>query len=150
MRTMNFDAIGASAPLNRTASVVRDSLATDHWAARIPSDIQHWTAPPLPLRLPNANTPDLVGRRLGRLTVIRFHGYSGRTTPRPVWLCRCACGDYEVRRTKTIIADANPDACCFICQTVENLRKQGSSKPTKASRRADAAFLDQLAGGGRV
>lgn len=145
MRTTNFDAIAAAVPLDSTASVVRDSVSRDVWTASIPPDIQHWSAPPLPAKTLRCDVEDLSGRLVGRMRVVRFHGATANGKPGPLWLVRCPCGDYEVRRTTTVLNNANPDACCFVCTTVEKLRRQGASRPTKGSREADSAMLDRFA-----
>jgi hypothetical protein len=149
MRTTNFDAIAAAAPLNRTASTVRDGSG-DTWEPTMKSGQKHWKAPPLPLE-PFIAVPgskwliDLTGRQVGRLTVVRYHGRSGVSTPEPMWLVRCVCGDYELRRAKSIIKETENDPCCLICRANDRLRTRTSKTCTKADREAQSALLDRLA-----
>lgn len=147
MRTMNFDAIAASAPLDRAASVVRDGSG-DQWAPAVNDlTMDHWSAPPLQTHpKPNA-LADLSGARLGRLTVVRFHGYrEGKNAP-PMWLVRCSCGDYEARRNTTVLkrlAHAEPDDCCALCLKADQLRKRNSSAPTKSQLRKQRKAFNRI------
>lgn len=143
LRTTNFDAIATAVPLNREASTVRDGSG-DFYDFPIPLHVQHWKAPPTPVGKLGKGAEDLTGRVFGRLTVIRFHGSAGGEWARPIWLVRCACGDYEVRRSKTLRSTTNADACCCICQHVKHLRDIGSKPNTKARRMAAARLLDHL------
>lgn len=154
MRTTNFDAIAAAAPLDRTASTVRDGSG-DMWEPTMKSGQKHWKAPPLPTE-PFVAVPgskwriDLAGRQLGRLTVIRYHGRSGVSTPEPMWLVRCVCGDYELRRAKSIINGTEANPCCLICQANDRLRARASRPCTKADRQKQASRLDQIARDSRL
>lgn len=144
--TMNFDAVAAAAPLNREASAVRDGSG-DLWEARVPAHIKHWSAPPPQERPPPPDIADLTGLVRNRLTVVRYHGPAkdgGR------WLVRCACGNYELRRAKAIRKGGDEEMACFVCVKVETLRRRGSGKNTRATRRAEEARLDALAEQGRA
>jgi hypothetical protein len=145
MRTSNFEALATAAPLNREASVVRDGSG-DTWTQTIPEQMDHWTAPPLPLSPRPDNIEDLTGKVFGRLTVIRFHGSREGKHARPVWLVRCLCGDYETRRHKTLQKAANPDDACLICTKAEQLRKRGAKTTSGAYRRKAAAAFAKITG----
>jgi hypothetical protein len=41
----------------------------------------------------NPRTPDLTGKRFGRLTVVNFAGY---THSKAQWLCQCECGNERI------------------------------------------------------
>lgn len=151
VRTTNFDAIAAAAPLNREASTVRDGSG-DIWSEPDVSGGQlHWKEPPQPLEARPKGVGDISGAKYGRLTVVRYHGRSGVSTPVRVWLVRCACGDYEVRREKSIIRALQGDTppvtehSCRVCEHVQILQLKARSKSTKKRRRQDAGFLDRLA-----
>lgn len=145
MRTMNFDAIATAAPLNREASTVRDGSG-DQWDFSPVEQIDHWKAPPLPTHPRPDALPDLTGKKLGRLTVVRFHGYrEGKNAP-AVWLVRCPCGDYETRRHKTVVRAADPDDCCVICKKAEALRKRAMRPPSKKDKRRQAAAFAKIVG----
>lgn len=151
MKTTNWDAVAASAPLDAQASVVRDGSG-DLFETKINAGAQaHWKAPPPPLASkPNAGLPDLTGHRFGRLVVVRFHGATSKNNPVPTWLVRCACGDYELRRTKTILNPGDPDDCCLECRAVRILQKRASAPNNRKARRKAAALLDQLAAGAKA
>lgn len=151
MRTTNFDAVAASAPLNREASTIRDGSG-DLWEPRkAPENVMHWGEPPLPLEPKPAQLPELSGKAYGRLTVIRYHGKpNGGKNAKGTWLVRCACGDYEVRRTEAIVRGLSGvrheamEPSCYVCTQVQAIQIQARKASTKASRKASAALLDRL------
>lgn len=145
MRTMDFDRVASSAPLDATAASVRDGSG-DLYEVAIPAHHPHFRAPPLPLHRLQPGQIDYTGRRIGRLTVIRFHElrHNGGTKE-AMWLVRCQCGDYELRRAKTIRRNANADACCYVCHSVNTLRERAAKPATKKDRRKAAALLDRFA-----
>lgn len=142
IRTMNFDAVGAAAPLDRQASVVRDGSG-DLWDATIPPHHQHWDAPPLAEAGRPASAADLTGRQMGRMIAVRYH----RSHPKhgAQWLMRCVCGSYELRRAKAIQTNTDDDHCCWVCNRVNVLRKRGAAANSAARRQADESLLDRLA-----
>lgn len=146
IRTTNFDAVAAAAPLNREASTVRDGSG-DLWEPKIKATTKHWNAPPPPEAERPEDRPDLSGRVIDRLTVIRYHG------PRKggFWLVRCACGDYELRRSKFI---ENPPPrsgeqvhACAACDYLHHIRWKAKNHAVAGRQRmrADEALLDRLA-----
>lgn len=141
MRTMNFDAIAASAPPDRQASTVRDGSG-DLFTVAIPDDREHWEAPPLP----EADMPevieDLTGRMIGRMTVVRYHG---RRAGQGAWLVRCCCGDYEVRRGSSIRRNAQPDHACIECNHLQRIVFAAGPGSTMATRKAEESRLDAIA-----
>lgn len=146
VRTTNFDAVAASAPLDRQASVIRDGSG-EVWEAKICPSILHFKAPPQQVSRKPRNKADLTGRVYGRLTVVRYHTTSG--AGRGIWLLRCVCGDYELRRGEKI-REYVGDVCCAACRSLDRLRASTSAVgPTKAQRTSDAARLDRLAEGSR-
>jgi hypothetical protein len=52
-------------------------------------------------------TPDLTGRVVGRLTVIRKDGHRGKAI---AWLCRCSCG-IEIRVAASKLAHSQQTSC---------------------------------------
>lgn len=149
MRTTNFDAIAAAAPLDRQASAVRDGSG-DQWTPKISDHQQHWKAPPLPAstfqeRIGGRKQIDFTGKVFGRLTVVRFHGVSGGSKQLAVWLVRCACGDYEIRRAKSLAYKSEINPCCHECKALDRLRHIASATNTRAVREEQAAALDRLA-----
>jgi len=74
----------------------------------------------------NNEGKDFTGAKPGRLTVI---GYRGRGKQEfGTWVVRCACGNYELRKTKTIKKGLDgrlPDDCCAECDYTKKLGKKG-------------------------
>jgi hypothetical protein len=143
MRTTNFDTIAAAAPLDRQASVIRDGSG-DLWEAKIGEHVPHWSAPPLPECAKPEAAEDLEGRPIGRMVVVRYHG-GGRVNGSR-WLCRCACGDYELRSSKAIKRNANPEHGCAKCDKLTYLLGlDRHRRNTGKARKASEALLDQIA-----
>lgn len=142
MRTTDFDAIAASAPLDRQASVVRDGSG-DQFVGRIPRDVEHWTAPPLPEAARPAQVKDLSGLAVGRMTVVRYHRSHPKRGAR--WLVRCRCGDYEVRSTPALTGACAPERLmCCLCEQVELMRR-APARDRVEDRAADEALFERLA-----
>lgn len=103
----------------------------------------HWKAPPVPRATRPATIEDLCGRTAGRMTVIGFHNvYAGDG----LWLLRCACGDFELRRGNFVVECHDPDHCCELCSRLL-VAKRGARKSTPESRLAQAVMLDDIAAG---
>lgn len=145
MRTMNFDAIATAAPLNREASVVRDGSG-DLYDAPVPEFHAHWSDPPLPTRDRPPAAPPLEGTRFGRMTVVRYH--CAHKNNGAQWLCRCACGDYELRQTpaiKRLAGGHDPDHSCAKCRWLRVIQHR-LANPTPQTRAAEMAGFERLAG----
>ena len=143
IRTMDFDAVAASTPLDATASAVRDGSG-EIYEVRVPAHIAHFIAPPRPQMDRPDDVEDLTGIQRGRFTVIRYHSPAKDGGK---WLVRCACGDYELRRAKAIRRGDDQDMSCFCCVHTDTLRRRGSSQNTSARRRQDEALLDSFSRG---
>lgn len=86
---------------------------------------------PLPTRDRPKDAPELAGHRKGYLTAIGMYG-GAEVGARPCgskrrskpqghgWVCRCDCGNYTVRRTRSLRKNAF-DAC-LECVTLTNKR----------------------------
>lgn len=154
IRTTNFDAIAASAPLDRQASAIRDGSG-DLYDEQIKSMplVPRWVGPPV-MKDPKSlrdmglvHYRELVGNRFGSLVVM---GIWADTNPKKnsVWVCRCDCGYYEGRKYKNLTNPTLEHACSHCLQTAR-LRRMGTSKSTFDSRRAEGVRLDAIAAGGR-
>ena len=56
---------------------------------------------------------DLVGRVFGRLQVVARAGSTDRTPARPLWRCRCACGNEPIVLAAYLLAAVrSPAAAC--------------------------------------
>lgn len=134
-RTMNWDAVAASHPLNTAASVVRDSPG-EHWTPKAKDDRIHSDVPIPCAPLPDG-ADDLTGWRAGRLVVIGFH--CRRRRAGRMWVVRCICGAYEVRRGAKLTAERPPEANELMCMDCEAL--------VDARDRAHAAVTGRWPGG---
>lgn len=114
MRTVNYDALAASAPLNTDAAIARDGSGESWAPIRKAAPANHWDAPPVCQPLPSG-VENLRGRRVGRLVVVSYYGSDNGSR----WLVRCACGAYETRRTKSVL---NPPAIEAVCSECDRLR----------------------------
>lgn len=67
----------------------------------------------------SAQWTDLTGAVIGRLTVV---GYLGTLSSRPActasWLCRCSCGAFVARKTKTL--KRSPIKMCGGCWSTKS------------------------------
>lgn len=121
-----WERLAVSTPLNKTAAtVVSQSRAQYQPATTVPDYVQHWDVMP-PLKdasglKAQSSWDDLTGRMVGRMTVMGYYGRSqaGETA---LWVVRCPCGDFEVRKTKTIKKNANQDHCCHYCEHTNKIK----------------------------
>lgn len=153
IRTTNFDAVAASSPLDRQASVIRDGSGDLYDKPLAGVRVERWLAPPPLKPLSDHSAPGRVlvqafmGTRLGRVTVL---GIWAGTNPRKnsVWVCRCDCGYYEGLKMKSLnrLGDA---AACSHCQQTDRLRAMASAPSTGSSRNASGKRLDRMAVGSR-
>lgn len=143
--TTTFDRVLASRPVNKRAAIVT-SKGVD-WQPNVNFNPhgRRWDAPPNEL-LQRPPGEDLAGRTLGRFTVI---GYLGKLNPKKkaVWLCKCACGNYETRGRRAILAAASPKDACEHCRYLERVKDGRGNSPLAASDDAqiDAALPDPSA-----
>lgn len=144
MRTVNYDALATSVPLNRSAAVVRDgrsmdvATVTERPPGYVCSDL------PLPTREPKSESTaagwrDLRGVRFGRMVVV---GMSATVAKR--WVVRCSCGRYELRKSATIKDLDRPEAqgMCFECGHVEKLKAE--AREIAAGRGRDTEWAKEL------
>lgn len=119
-RTVDYDRLAASAPINRQAAIMRDG-GGGPVTPTMPAFVDHWDAPPPQERTPSPDTPRLEGRVFGDgMRVVRYHG---RRADSARWLVRCPCGAYELRRTRAILT-APPDHACQACTHNRRLRRR--------------------------
>lgn len=137
-RITNYDALAASAPVNRQAAIARDGGGV-HYQAKADPTTARWDAPPPPERKPPADLPRLEGRTFGDgMRVIRYHGsrWNGAR-----WLVRCRCGWFELRSTKAI-ETAQADHSCSACQYARTQRRNyAADKATPDWREARGQLL---------
>ena len=99
---MDFERIAASAPVNKTAALQVSRGET--WTPRV--QILDWYENPPPMKpLPDGHKDDpyfvdFTGREFGRLTVLGL--WDKEANWRASWVCRCKCGYYCTRSSKSL------------------------------------------------
>lgn len=153
MRTTNFDLLATAAPLDKTASVVRDGSG-EHWDPEVKHTYLHWTIRP-PLRpIPDATRAspsfvDVTGLRKGRLVAYGLLDYAAAGLPhakggKASWVCRCDCGEYEGRTYRALTNPVNSDDMCGKCAKLRSLQHHASRPNTSKRRDEDAKRLGRL------
>ena len=146
MKTTNWDAVAASAPQDRQASVIRDGSG-DLWAPKVSETSHHWDAPPPPLAERPEWVVDRTGEVIDRLKVVRYHGK--RKSGGHWFLVRCTCGAYELRRDKFFATrpqrTEGQEHACEACDYLHTIKFHASNRNTGASRKAEESRLDELA-----
>ena len=67
---------------------------------------------------------DLTGRKFGSLTVIgRYAHNKAATYIKANWVCRCECGMYEVRKSRSIRNPNNQSDSCHICRQIKYVKR---------------------------
>lgn len=128
-RTTNWDALIASAPMNKDAAVARDGrgISFEPPAKALTNALD---APP-PLK-PYTDVPEnnLTNQRFQKLTVLGLRDLPGRGSGAS-WVCRCDCGRYACFTSKALKKHrAEGRAMCSECDYIEAI-KAGSHRPTK-------------------
>ena len=67
---------------------------------------------------------DLTGTKFGRFVVLGVYDAPRNKNTVLTWVCRCACGHYETRKTKAVRNPANADDCCAYCQHLKYLKRK--------------------------
>lgn len=135
MARNTWDAVLASSPLNATAGAVTSNGYEYRPEAGVITEMR-WDGPPAMVRhVADALHPDLTGRVVGRLTVI------GKLAWKPkgdtMWVCRCVCGTYVGRRSKTI---KNGKGCqCNECAHTAQLRWLSSNNRSRENAESEKA-----------
>lgn len=97
---------GYESPINGTAARVIARGESFEYRAL---DTEVCSPVPIAIKDVPAEILDLIGAKLGRLTVV---GLAEQGKLR--WVCRCSCGNYVLRRSQTV-QKAAPDAACPQC-----------------------------------
>lgn len=111
---------------NRTASLVVSTGVS--WDGPKTHEDSQDSDLPLPVMIPEpwvfrSGLPDLTGKRRGRLVVVGFSA----TVPKR-WVCRCDCGKFTLRKTRSISIEEF-DACYECCRVIW-IRDHKSFDPT--------------------
>lgn len=135
IRTVDFDRLASSTPLNKQAAV--DYNATGEQPSCKASGGHVLLAPPRMRPVPTVSTfVDLTGRRFGSLAVIGLKAIEPEDGKwaETRWVCRCTCGNYTLRRAdKLSKKPADADERCPECDQKRRVLESAGSK--KADRR---------------
>lgn len=129
MRVTDWDRVITSAPLDRTAAIVRDQCEGEVVEVKDfdgpPAPARRWSERP-PLASRATSSPQNTchdGRQFGRLTIIgTMSGSRGAGKGRgPILVCQCECGTYEGYRIHTL--EAGRITHCTTCEAPNRLRR---------------------------
>ena len=81
----------------------------------------HWDICP-PIERPQKGERDLTGMKQGRLTVVG-KAKKDWIIPNARWIVRCSCGDFELRKSKSILNPENGFDKCHLCRARDFERK---------------------------
>ena len=138
MKTTNWDAVIASAPLNTDAAKARDGGGVG-WTPEVRRE-EDFVRSHAPIKIRaivwHQTWSDLAGLKVGKLTVIGCADLPGRSKKRPAaWVVRCVCGYYETRIAKTLRdPEYAPRAACSECMYLDDLKTGRTQRPTVAER----------------
>ena len=79
---------------------------------------RHWSSPPSMRQSPR-EVENLTGRTFGRFTVIGWFAEC-----KGLWVVRCACGDYETRKTRSVRNPQNNKDACENCRHLMFLQRE--------------------------
>lgn len=116
LRTTNWDAVIAAAPLDKQASIIRDGRS-----AAEPVTISNSYADQ-PLTRPYMDVPEnnLTGQRFGKVVALGL-GESARkgTTP---WVVKCDCGRFARMKAKVLRTSDPARLACGECDYLQQVR----------------------------
>jgi hypothetical protein len=112
-------------PLNKTAALVVGKGESYIPNLKKYPPCYHSKTPIATSRYPGSPENDLTGKRFERFRVIGYFR-KGSVNHNSMWVVRCDCGDYEVRRRDAFNPGQNKklrNQCCINCQHLEELKK---------------------------
>lgn len=121
MKTVDYDALASSAPINKDAAVARDGRG-ESYSLKVDEN-QRRSRTPIPTRpIPKYIQEDLTGREFGRLKVMGLAVKTDGKNARDVWAVRCVCGTYETRRAGGLLKGAT--TACLECARLHAIRSR--------------------------
>jgi hypothetical protein len=125
---MDYDFIATGKPVNRTAASVLSK--GEHFDIEVPDYIYCKGLPPKINDFTGPRKEDLEGVVFGRFTVMGFYEKKKNGGNRGMWVVRCRCGNYSLRRgngIKRSIARGK-DSCCYVCDKIKRLKEWKGGK----------------------
>lgn len=144
-RTANWDAIAASAPMNKDAALARDGRGVSFEIPEKHKENAFDLCPPLK-KYEDVEANNLTGERMHRLVVLGL--CADKSTKGPAsWACRCDCGRYARFTTKGLRSlRLRGEAMCSECRYVElvkagkiDLARQAEARAEKSETKAALA-----------
>lgn len=103
-------------PVDKTAAIVVGKGV--HYDPNMVHQFEHYINPPATLQFTGPKDQDMAGRKYGFMSVVGYLGKRGRGA---LWLVKCKCGMYEVRRSKSI-KKASPRDKCQACHHLDHIK----------------------------
>lgn len=74
-----------------------------------------------------SNMPNLIGRRFGRMQAVALSVKTGGGA----WICRCQCGEFELRSSRSLRNPLNVNDGCHLCRRDDFHRQRMSECPAE-------------------
>lgn len=139
-----LEKIAASDPVDRTAALVTGRGPRYVPDKKILTADQPTPHPTMPF--PGPLEHDLTGASRGRLTVVGFWAGNERGKKIRLWVTRCVCGTYTLRRTKSIKNPANDVDACEGCRHAAYLRRHDRYRSGHGEGRPSEVMVKQADG----
>lgn len=121
--------IHARKPVDQTAARVTSS--GEHYEPDVPKSNAYDSDLPIAIAPCHPRADNLIGRRVGRLTVIGYHGPRLNGKGEVIshrWVMRCDCGMWTVRRARAIKNPKCAEDCCDKCSYVRSVKYKYANK----------------------
>ena len=129
-----------SIPIDRVAARGFVAKGEDYkFKCELTAGQKEYEYPPSCCAWPYLKKHDLSGLKSGRLTVLGWSGERSKKDRGSLWICKCNCGRYVKRRSKSI--KNNSESMCSKCDIIltlrrsEHFRKYGYDKDKQTKER---------------
>lgn len=115
--------IHARKPIDRNAA--RVTSVGEHYEPRVPKANLYDSDLPITIAPRHPRADNLEGRRVGRLTVIGYHGCRLNSKGEVIhhrWVVRCDCGRWSVRKARVIKNPKSKEDCCDRCLHLRSVK----------------------------
>ena len=114
-------------PINKIAAFVTSTVKPENhfWHGGKTNQI-FWDHKPETYKFRGPKKHDITGKKFGRMVVVGYFGRgSGHKQNKSgcLWVVRCGCGRFELKRTKAIKNKKNGFDCCDACRKLELMVK---------------------------
>lgn len=119
IKITNLDDVIKSSPLNITAALVTKQSNEDIINKKYPA--LH-SENPIKTKKISKKYEDITGFKFGRFTVMGLFKHKNNVFS--TWVCRCICGNYEIRSKKSIKNPENFGDRCHECRNLAYVKKR--------------------------